>query len=67
LKNYPEAKKWYLSALELDPKDADANYWMGLLYVVEGDLVLARMHYDVLKTVDAELAAKLLGFIEPKP
>ncbi|MCV4615350.1 tetratricopeptide repeat protein, partial [Escherichia coli] len=41
LKNYPEAKSWYLQALKIDPKDEDANYWLGLLYVVEGDLVSA--------------------------
>lgn len=67
LKNYPEAKSWYLQALKIDPKDEDANYWLGLLYVVEGDLVSARKHYNVLKTVNPEMAAKLLGFIEPEP
>ena len=63
---YPDAKSTYQKALAIDPKSADAMYWLGAIAVTEQNLTLAREYHARLKPIDAAEAAKLLEFISPK-
>lgn len=49
--------------LDIAPKFAKARYNLGSIYLVSGNKVAAREQYNVLKDVDATLAAKLLDAI----
>jgi cytochrome c-type biogenesis protein CcmH/NrfG len=42
----PEAKKLFEQAVQLDPKLADAHYWLGMATVNEGKLPEAAKHFD---------------------
>lgn len=42
----PEAKKLFQQAVELDPKFADAHYWLGMATVNEGKLPEAAAHFE---------------------
>lgn len=41
-----EAKKLFQQAVQLDPKLADAHYWLGMATVNEGNLVEAAPHFE---------------------
>jgi tetratricopeptide (TPR) repeat protein len=42
----PEAKKLFEQAVQLDPKLADARYWLGMATLNEGNLPEAAKHFD---------------------
>jgi tetratricopeptide (TPR) repeat protein len=42
----PEAKKLFEQAVQLDPKLADAHYWLGMAIVNEGKLPEAAQHFE---------------------
>lgn len=42
----PEAKKLFEQAVQLDPKMADAHYWLGMATVNEGKLPEAAKHFE---------------------
>jgi tetratricopeptide (TPR) repeat protein len=42
----PEAKKLFEQAVEIDPKLADAHYWLGMATVNEGKLPEAAKHFE---------------------
>ena len=42
----PEAKKLFEQAVQLDPKLADAHYWLGMATVNEGKLAEAAPHFE---------------------
>jgi len=42
----PEAKKLFQQAVELDPKLADAHYWLGMATVNEGKMAEAVPHFE---------------------
>jgi tetratricopeptide (TPR) repeat protein len=42
----PEAKKLFEQAVQLDPKLADAHYWLGMATVNEGKLPEAAKHFE---------------------
>ena len=42
----PEAKAMFEKATELDPKLADAHYWLGMAYVNEGKLTDAKAPFQ---------------------
>ena len=53
-------------AVRIDPKSADALYWLGAIAATEQNLTLARQYHAKLKTIDESKASKLLEFITPK-
>jgi tetratricopeptide (TPR) repeat protein len=42
----PDAKKLFEQAVQIDPKLADAHYWLGMATVNEGNLPEAAKHFD---------------------
>lgn len=65
----PEAKEQFAKAVQLDPKLADAHYWLGMAIVNEGKLDEAAAHFDeYLKLAPtgqfAEQAKQLLATIK---
>jgi tetratricopeptide (TPR) repeat protein len=47
LENWNEIEKTYLSIIKLDPKNATANYNLGLLYYYRKDYFSAKKYFDV--------------------
>ncbi len=47
LENWKEIEKTYLAILKLDPKNATANYNLGLIYYYRKDYVKAKKYFDV--------------------
>ena len=47
LENWKEIEKTYLSILKLDPKNATANYNLGLIYYYRKNYVTAKKYFDV--------------------
>lgn len=67
LKRYTEAETSYTEAARLNPKSADAIYWLGMIYgVIQKKPEAARAQYEKLKLIDSTRAEKLLGFITAK-
>jgi Flp pilus assembly protein TadD len=64
LRRYAEAETAYKTAERLDPGNADAIYWLGMLHLINGDRISAQGQYEKLKPIDAPRAEKLLGFID---
>ena len=64
LKSYNLAVASYQKAILIDAKSVEAYYGLGLAYVNLGNNAAARRQYDILKTLDAAKAEKLLGFIK---
>ena len=65
----PEAKKLFEQAVELDPKLADAHYWLGMATVNEGKLPEAVKHFEKYLELDpsgqyAEQAKSILTSIK---
>ena len=65
----PEAKKLFEQAVELDPKLADAHYWLGMATVNEGKLPDAVKHFEKYLELDpsgqyAEQAKSILTSIK---
>lgn len=59
LKNFDQGLKDYKKALEYDPDNPFANFHLGIAYVSLNNMVLARRQYEILKDIDANLAAEL--------
>ena len=47
LENWNEIEKTYISILKLDPKNASANYNLGLIYYYRKDYLNAKKYFDV--------------------
>lgn len=47
LQSWNEIEKTYLSILKLDPKNASANYNLGMIYYYRKDYVNAKKYFDV--------------------
>ena len=47
LENWNEIEKAYLAILKLDPKNATATYYLGLIYYYRKDYVSAKKYFDV--------------------
>jgi tetratricopeptide (TPR) repeat protein len=47
LENWTELEKTYQAILKLSPKDAGANYYLGLIYYYRKDYFNAKKHFDV--------------------
>lgn len=47
LENWNEIEKTYLAILKLDPKNATATYYLGLIYYYRKDYVSAKKYFDV--------------------
>jgi len=47
LENWNEIEKTYLAILKLDPKNANATYYLGLIYYYRKDYVSAKKYFDV--------------------
>lgn len=47
LENWTEIEKIYLSILKIDPKNATANYNLGLIYYYRKDYFSAKKYFDV--------------------
>lgn len=65
----PEAKKLFEQAVQLDPKLADAHYWLGMATVNEGKLPEAAKHFEEYLTLAptgqyAEQAKSILASIK---
>jgi tetratricopeptide (TPR) repeat protein len=66
----PEAKKAFEEAVRLDPKMADAHYWLGMAHLNEGNMPEAakafQAYLDIAPTGQyAEQAKGILGTIKP--
>ena len=61
---YEEAVKDYKKVVEVEPDRAQAYYNLGKAYLKIGDKDLALEEYEILKTLDEELANELIDFIE---
>jgi len=62
---YPEdAIQACQQAIELKPDYAEAYFELGIIYVALKDLKLAREQYNILKTLDENLAKKLFDVIQ---
>lgn len=47
LENWTEVEKNYIAVLKIDPKNATANYNLGLIYYYRKDYINAKKHFDV--------------------
>ena len=47
LENWNEIEKVYFTILKLDPKNSNANYYLGLLYYYRKDYLSAKKHFDI--------------------
>ena len=47
LENWNEIEKVYFAILKLDPKNSNANYYLGLLYYYRKDYLSAKKHFDI--------------------
>jgi tetratricopeptide (TPR) repeat protein len=54
----------YRRALDLRPDFASAHEYIGRLYLAMGNQEMAKRHYEILRRLDAKLAAELLRAIE---
>jgi tetratricopeptide (TPR) repeat protein len=63
LDRYPEAIAAYQQAIKIKPQRADAHLSLGLAYVKIGDTASATKEYEILKTLNAEMADKLFNLI----
>jgi tetratricopeptide (TPR) repeat protein len=64
VKDDQKALEAYRRALELRPDFAAAHEYIGRLYVALGNREMAMRHYEILRRLDAKLAAELLSAIE---
>jgi tetratricopeptide (TPR) repeat protein len=64
LKDNQRALEAYRRAIELRPEFAAAHEYVGRLYVALGNRDQAMRHYEILRRLDAKLAAELLQAIE---
>jgi len=64
LKRYTEAIEAYREAIKIKPDYALAYYNLGFAYLDAGDKESAMLQYNILKSQDVELAAKLLQNIQ---
>jgi tetratricopeptide (TPR) repeat protein len=62
---YSEAIEAYKSVVKLRPQLAAAHYNLGLSYVAINDHAGARREYDILKTMNANMASQLQKVIRP--
>jgi tetratricopeptide (TPR) repeat protein len=65
LGRHQEALEAFKQAIRLKPDDALAHYNLGLAYLAFGDRGAALDEYNILKTLDADLAGKLFRLIYP--
>ncbi len=56
----------YLACLKISPQFARVRYNLGYVYTQTGKKDLAKIQYDMLVSMDKELAERLLGFINAK-
>ncbi|MEO8648413.1 MAG: tetratricopeptide repeat protein, partial [Acidobacteriota bacterium] len=63
LKRNAEAETAYLRAVQLDAKNVDSIYWLGVLYAASSRFADARVQYDRLKPLDTAKAEKLFAFL----
>jgi tetratricopeptide (TPR) repeat protein len=47
LENWNDVEKSYLSILKIDPKNAKANYNLGLIYYYRKDYLSAKKYFDI--------------------
>jgi tetratricopeptide (TPR) repeat protein len=64
LKDNQRALEAYRRALEIQPDFKFAHEYIGRLYVAMGNRELAMRHYEILRRLDAKMAAELLKAIE---
>ena len=64
-KNYKESADAYQQAIRLKPDYAKAYYNLGVCYVAAGNTDAALEQYNLLRSLDAERAAKLYNVIYP--
>lgn len=64
LKDNQRALEAYRRAIELRPEFASAHEYLERLYVALGNRDQAMRHYEILRRLDAKLAAELLQAIE---
>jgi tetratricopeptide (TPR) repeat protein len=65
LGRHQEAVEEWKQAIRLKPEYADAHYNLGLAYLLLGERGAALDEYNILKTLDADLAGKLFRLIYP--
>jgi tetratricopeptide (TPR) repeat protein len=63
LGRYQEAIAAYQQAIKIKPERADTHLSLGLTYVKIGDTASATKEYEILKTLDIEMANKLFNRI----
>lgn len=63
LNRWTESVKAYQLALTLKPKDAFAHYFLGEAYLKINEKEQAKVQYNILKGIDADLANRLLQLI----
>ena len=61
--NYQKAIEAYKQAIKIKPDYALAHYSLGKAYLVTGDKGSALEEYNILKTLDADLAKKFETFL----
>ena len=61
--NYAAALEHYNTAIELDPKLAQAYHYRGVLYTLQGDEAQAKADHHKLLELDRELADQLMQVI----
>ncbi|MGI8835244.1 MAG: tetratricopeptide repeat protein [Pyrinomonadaceae bacterium] len=63
-KRYSEAIEAYKAVVKLRPQLSAVHYNLGLTYVAINDKEAARQEYEILKTMNADLANQLNGLIK---
>jgi tetratricopeptide (TPR) repeat protein len=64
IKQYDKAFGAYNQALDLKPDYANAHEYMARTYLAMGDKVGAMREYEILKHLDAKMAAELMNAIQ---
>lgn len=66
-KDQPDkALRAYTQAIRADPRMASAHHNLGLLFIAEGNRKLALQQYEILKSLDKDLAESLFEEIYPE-
>ena len=62
---YEDAIRAFKATVRAKPDDANVHYSLALMYLLTGDKDAAMNEYRILRSLNADLGKKLIGFISP--
>jgi tetratricopeptide (TPR) repeat protein len=62
---YDEALRAFEESVKAKPDSPEMRYGLGLMYLFTGNKIAALEEYRILRSLDAGLSKRLIGFISP--